>query len=248
MAALTKFLVREQRPGEAVDLLLKELDEVPVDSASSKGAARLLAYDLRKHVNADEPILWNWISRRKAWENPEERLIWRMLESVPAGSRDKYFTRAEKLAMLDDADASRAATLGWILNRMGEAQRSMVLLKHSIENATDDDLKERAAFTLFETYLDLKDWRAAESMFGLAERRLTPSEDPEWLGRVATIAAEKGATKDAMRIFRRVANCNLRDLQLVEELSELGLRGELRAYYDDVRRRLPIANLDGVAD
>lgn len=248
LSDLTKLLVREQRTDEAVELLLKELDEVPIDSASSKGAARLLAYDLPKHLDADEPILWNWLARREKWDNPEERLVWRMLESVPPGSRDKYFIRTEKLAMPDGADATRAATLGWVLNRMGEAARSMILLKHALENATDDDLKQRTAFTLFESYLDLKDWRAAESIFGLAERQLTPSEDPERLGRVATIAAAKGARKDAMRIFRRVANCNLRDLQLVGELSELGLRDELRAYYGEVRRQLPTAKLDGLAD
>jgi len=90
----------------------------------------------------------------------------------------------------------------------------------------------------------VKDWRAAESIFGAAEKRLTPSEDPEWLGRIALVAAQKGAAKDAMRIFRRVANCNLRNLRLVDDLSKWDLGDELHAYYDDVRRRLPTARLE----
>jgi len=244
LSSLARLLVREQRPGDAVALLLKELGEVPVDSASSQGAARLLAYDLSKHLDIDEPILWQWLARRAKWGNPDERLIWRMLESVDREGREKYFTRAEEFALREGADASRAATLGWVLNRMDEAERSIALLKHALAAATDDDLKQRAAFTLFESYLDVKDWRAAESMFSVAEKRLTPSEDPEWLGRIALIAAQKGAAKDAMRIFRRVANCNLRNLRLVGDLSKWGLGDELRAYYEEVRRRFPTAKLE----
>lgn len=248
LRSLARLLVQEERTAEAVALLLKELDEVPADSASSQGAARLLAYDLPKHLEADEPILWEWLAKRAKWDNPGERLIWRMLESVPRGARDKYFTRAEELAMREGADATRAATLGWVLNRMGEAERSIVLLKHVLATATDDDLRERAAFTLFESHLDRRDWRAAESMFGMAEKRLTPSEDPKWLGRIALIAAQQGAPEDAMRIFGRVCNCNLRNPRLVGDLSKLGLGDELRAYYAELRRRLPTARLEGIAE
>jgi len=246
LSRLTHFLIREERPGEAVDILLNELKEVPIDAASSQGAARLLAYELENSIDPEEAILWNWLARRATWDNPEERLLWRMLESVPREKRDAYFARAEKLAMQDNADASRAATLGWILNRMDEAARSMPLLEHAVETAADDELKQRAAFTLFETHLDLKDWRAAESMFALAEKRLSPSEDPEWLGRIALIAAQTGNRKDAMRIFRRVANCNLRCRRLVAELADLKLEDELREFYHDAQQRLPTAKLDGI--
>jgi|GEM_PF-1793257 len=248
MSSLTHFLIREKRPDEAVAMLIKELDEVPPDSASSTGAARLLAYDLPKHIDPSEPILWKWIASRPKWDHPEERLVWRMLEAVPAESQDEYFTRAEKLAMKDGADATRAATLGWILNRMGQATRSLVPLKHAVETAENDELRQSAGFTLFETYLDLKDWQAAESMYELAEERLTPSEDYEWLGRIAIIAAEKGAKKDAMRIFRHTINCNLRYRRLANDLAELGLEEEVRAFYAEVQRRLPTAKLDDIID
>ncbi len=248
LSSLTHFLIREKRPGEAVAILLNELKEVPIDAASSQGAARLLAYELENSIDPEEAILWDWLARRAKWDNPEERLLWRMLESVPPKNRAAYFARAEKLAMKEGADASRAATLGWILNRMDEAARSMPLLKHAVETADDDELKQQAAFTLFETHLDLKDWRAAESMFGLAEKRLSPSEDPEWLGRIALIAAQTGNPQDAMRLFRRVANCNLRCRRLVAELADLNLEAELREFYHDAQQRLPTARLDGIVE
>lgn len=248
LSSLTNFLIRQHREDEAVAILLKEMKEVPIDAASSKGAARLLAYDLPKKVDPDEPILWAWLSRREKWDNPDERLLWRMLESAPRDSRDKYFTRAEKLALKDGVDASRAATLGWILNRMDEAARSVPLLKHAIETTDDKEQKQKASFTLFESYLDIKDWRAAESMFDVAAQRLSTSEDPEWLGRIARIAAEKGDNEDAMRIFRRVANCNLKYRRLVDELVQFGLKDEISDFYKEVQRKLPTAKLDGMVD
>jgi tetratricopeptide (TPR) repeat protein len=162
--------------------------------------------------------------------------------------KGKYITRAERLAMADGADASAASTLGWIVNRMDMPARSVPLLEHAIKQATKDDLIEKTSFTLFESYLDLKDWRQAEAIFPVAERRLTPSEDPSWLGRIATIAAEKGDTADAMRLFRRVINLRLTNRRIVEDLSELGLKKEIRVYYATVRKRLPTAKLDHVFD
>ncbi len=248
LRSLVYLLNRENRSDEASALLLWEMDEVPIDSASSQGAAQMLAYDLPKLLNVEEPILWNWLAKRAKWEHPEERLIWRMLESATPESRGPHFTRAENLALQQGADATRAATLGWILNRMGQTTRSTMLLKHAIASSTSEELKQQAAITLFESYLELKDWRAAESIFDLAEKRLTPAEDPKWLGRIALIAAEKGANQDAMRLFRRAANCNLRDRRLVDDLSKLGLKDELRAFYDKVRRQLPTARLHGIVD
>lgn len=245
LSNLARMLIREERPGEAVNLLVAELKEVPVDAASSESAARLLAFDLRKFIDPDEPALWNWLARRDRWESTEERLLLCVLENTPLDARDPHFSRAEDLAMADGADPSRAATLGWILNRMGQEARSIPLLSHAVETAGSDPLRHRAAFTLFESYLGLKDWRSAESRFPMAQKRLTSKEAPEWLGRVAVIAAEKGSPEDAMRIFRNAANCNLRPGRLVADLSNHGLRDELRHFYDEVRAKLPSAKLDG---
>ena len=245
---LAQLLVREKRSEEAAKMLLAELKDSAIESASSENAARFLGYEMRDSLKPGEPILWDWLARRKRWEHIEERLLWRMLEAAPRETRDDHFARAEKLALAEGADACRAATLGWILNRMGETKRSLPLLQHAVEIATDEELKQRAGFTLFESHLDLKDWRAAESMFGLAEKQLTTKEDVEWLGRIALIAAEKEAPEDAMRIFRQVANCDLRPRPLVAELAKLGLTENLRRFYSEVRTRLPSAKLAGLPD
>ena len=172
---LTHLLIRDKRPEVAVGLLLAELNEAPVDAASSESAARLLGFDLPKYINVNEPILWNWLARRNKWEHTEERLLMRMLEAAPPDARRGHFIRAENLAMADDADPTRAATLGWIFNRMGAAESSIPLLEHAVKTAADDDLKQRAALTLFESYLDLKNWRAAESIVRLGRKAARPA-------------------------------------------------------------------------
>lgn len=231
-----RFLMRHDRHQQAVELLLAELERAPAESQSSQWAARLLGFDLWKYLDPSEPAVWSWLQERETWDNTEERLLWRMLERTPAQRRETAFERAE--AMAYEQHPSRAATLGWILNRMGKPRRSLPLLEYAVEHADDEELRQSAAFTLFESYLDLGDWRAAEHLFSDASRRLSTSEDAEWLGRIALLAARDGATDDAMRIFRRVANMNLRT-PLAERLAKLGLRHRVAEYYANAAARLP---------
>jgi tetratricopeptide (TPR) repeat protein len=154
-----------------------------------------------------------------------------------AGTADPAaLEKAEKLTI--DAHPSRAARVGWILNRMNEPERSLPLLKEAVARAADDDLRQSAAFTLFESYLDLGRWREAEAMFSDASARLTSAENPEWLAKIAVLAVRDEAKDDAMRIFRRVANMNLRT-PLVDRLAEWGLRPHLAEFYAEVAQRLP---------
>lgn len=240
------FLLRRQREDEAVDLLVAELKTAPIEAESSKAAARLLGFDLANHLDPEEPAIWDWLERRRKWEHTAERLLWRMLERTPPEARKAAYQRAE--AMTRERHASRAATLGWILNRMNEPERSLPLLKYAVEHAEDKEERRAAAFTLFESYLDLGQWRAAEQMFNTASQRLTPSEDGEWLGRIAVLAARDGARDDAMRIFRRVANMTLRT-SVTDRLAELGLRDRLAEYYAHVADRLPDSStLDAIRE
>ncbi|MBC8871610.1 MAG: hypothetical protein H8E44_19465 [Planctomycetes bacterium] len=247
---LTAFLIRNHREQEAVRLTLDVIDKYAKSYPRlAEGAVgQMTGRHLSKHLRADEEILWRWLEAQDVWDYHEERLLRRILGQTTGMPKGKYITRAERLAMADGVDASAASTLGWIVNRMDMPARSVPLLRHAIKQATKDDLMEETSFTLFESYLDLKDWRQAEAIFPVAERRLAPSEDPSWLGRIATIAAEKGDTADAMRLFRRVINLRLTNRRIIEDVSELGLKKEIRVYYATVRKRLPTAKLDHVFD
>jgi len=236
-----RFLAREKREGEAVALLRKEIAEAPAISESSVRAANLLAFDFTKQLRADDAVLWTWLENRPKWEYTEERLLWRMLENAKRDELGGHFTRAEKLA--SGNDASRALTLGWIENRMGFPKRSISLLECAVEKAQDKELKERAVFSLFESYLDTADWKHAESVFPDAARRLTPREVPEWYSKIAVLAAKAGEKADAMRIWRRVANLDLSATDALEQLVNAGLRDELIDFYLEVQKTIPSSDI-----
>jgi len=164
-----------------------------------------------------------------------------MLENAKRENLDRYFLRAEELA--NGRDPSRSHTLGWIMNRMQFPKRSIPLLEYAVETAHDEESKEQAVFTLFESCLDIGDWRRAEQVFPEASRQLTPTEVPDWYSRVAVAAASAGMKTDAMRIWRSVANVSPAELDGLDELVKLGLRDELVAFYDEMARKMPSSEI-----
>jgi hypothetical protein len=241
LADYADFLSREKREGEAVVLLRKEIAESPSTSESSARAANLLAFDFEKHISPDDAVLWTWLENRPKWQNTEERLLWRMLEKVNQNDVDTHFAQAEKLAF--NGDPSRAHTLGCIENRMKFPQRSLPLLEYAVEKAQDNKLKERAAFSLFKSYLDTGDWKRAEAIFPNAARQLTPNELFEWYSRIALLAAKAGAKADAMRIWGRVANLDLSATGAAEQLVKAGLSDELIGFYLDMQEKIPSSDI-----
>ncbi|UCD53053.1 MAG: hypothetical protein JSW27_10510 [Phycisphaerales bacterium] len=245
LADYAHFLARTNRPAEAVALLRQELEHAPATSESTKRAGRLLAFDFAKHLSEDDEVLWTWLANRPKWEHTEKRLLWRMLERAERDDLDRHFLRAEELA--NERDPSRAYTLGWTMNRMQFPKRSIPLLEYAAETAHDDESKERARFTLFESCLDIGDWRRAEQLFPEASKRLTPREVPEWYSRIAVVAAAAGKKVDAMRIWKAVANVNPAELAVLGDLVKYGLRGELMAFYDEMAKRMPSSEIPAKA-
>lgn len=235
------FLARKDRGEDAVPLLRKEIERAPPASWSAEFAVNRLTSDFTKHVRADDEALWNWLSQRPKWKHTEERLLWRMLESSPSLDLAKHFARAEQLAQ--GTDPSRAAILGWIMNRMKHARRSIPLLEQAVERATDPEVKKSAAFTLFESSLDTDDWQRAESIFPIARRQLTPYELPGWYAKIAVLAAKAGAKTDAIRIWRGAANLNPSSTGYLPELVKVGLKDALADYYRQMQKRLPSSEI-----
>ncbi|MBC8126829.1 MAG: hypothetical protein H8M99_06765 [Gloeobacteraceae cyanobacterium ES-bin-144] len=240
-----RFLARQKRESEAVALLRKEISDAPATAVCSEQAARMLAFDFEKLVKVDDPVLWTWLDNRPIWSHTEERLLWRMLENSPKETLDREFTRAEKLTT--GQDASRAAILGWIENRMHYAKRSVPLLEEAARNAKNDDLRKRVSFTLLESYLDTQDWKNAERIFPVATNQLTSYELPEWYGRVALAAAKAGAHDDAMRIWQRITNLDLSCLKSLDDLAKAGLKAKLISFYQTTAKAIPTSRIPTAA-
>jgi tetratricopeptide (TPR) repeat protein len=231
------FLQRRNRQAEAVALLHRELEQAPPEAVSTEGAAYLLAFDFPQYPDPKDEVLWTWLAGRPKWEYTEERLLWRMLENSPRDALDGFLSRAEKLTL--GQDASRAGTLGWIMNRMGLAKRSVPLLEYAAEHAPNAEFREQVVFTLFESCLDLGDWKRAEALFPQARARLTLAEAPEWCSRLALVAAQAGAKADAMRLWRMAAGTDVTQLAYLSRLSGAGLHEELTAFYSEMACKIP---------
>jgi len=232
-----RFLERERRRQDLVLLLKNELDVAPADSYSAQTAARMLAYDFEKLIDPREEVYWTWLQNNHKWDHPEKRFLWEVLQNVDVKELGLYFSRAEKLT--EGKDPSRSKALGWIMNRMKFPHRSIPLLKYAIEHSEDKGERESASVCLFESYLDCGDWKSAEAIFPKAAKRLTANEIPEWYGKIAVMAAKKGAKDEAMRIWQSVANINPGEWSIVRELSKAGLTERLREYYKDMQEHLP---------
>lgn len=237
ISSLDHFLSTHQRELEAITLLLQELQDSPAESVSSERAANLLAFEHRTRLVPDENACWRWLGDRPVWAHTEQRLLWAILQCVDPARLDLYLNRAEELSV--GADPSRNQALGWIMNRMQQARRSIPLLQDAVARLTDEEQRNSTQFTLFESYLDTGDWRQAEAIFPDVSRRLTGSEIPSWQSRIAVFAARDGAKPDALRIWKAVANLNPCFLERLDDLAGAGLSTELRAYYGEFSRRLP---------
>lgn len=241
LADYALFLQRQQREDEAVALLRREMAEAPAGALSATRAAHLLAFEFEKRLRVDDDVPWTWLASRPKWDYTEERLLWRLLENAPREQLEQPFARAEKLAA--GADPTRAYTLGWIENRMHFPQRSLPLLEDAVRRAPDAEFKGKAGFALFESCLDTGDWRRAEANFPDAAARLTANEAPDWLAKIAVLAARAGAKADAMRLWRRVANIDLTATRTLPDLAKAGLRDDLAAFYREMQAALPASRI-----
>ena len=149
--------------------------------------------------------------------------------------------------MCRESHPSRSLLLGWVMNRMAYPQRSIPLLEDALARAASKELKVRASFTLFESYLDVQDWRGAEEIFPLARQQLTVMEQVEWQSKIAVLAARKDAKEDAMRIWRVRSNVNLARLVYMKELASFGMDAELSDFYNERARVLPASDTPKLA-
>jgi len=240
---LFRLLTREKRPQDAIDLLIEELKIVPADSESARTAALKLA---KMSFNPKETAIWQWLNRRSEWGYSEKSFILRTLEKVDPPSREKCYAFLERIATKDGVDVSKAMTLGEVMLQRKRVEFSVRAFEHAIKNTTNEKLRQRAGEKLLEAHIQQDDWRSAEVIYGHVYRSMRPNDAVYKLAQIASIASKTGDLADAMRLWRRSANCDLAAPVFTPLLSKYGLQRNLRAYYNEAKRRLPTAELEHV--
>jgi len=225
--------------GNGMRLLWRELKTADPKTAYATRIVRMMLEierDNTYHMEPDDERLWAVLEARLKWDHAEQRLLMRFAKNAQPDSRRnrpdrraELWSRGEKLAK--DADPSRAENLAWVMTRYGGSKRAIPLLTDALSRYTDDEPIARASFTLFEAYLHVGDWRAAEAIWPAARKRLGPREQPDWLGRIAMLAAKAGDHADALSIWKKRMNYDLTDLRGLDSLAEVGMRDQLVQVY-----------------
>lgn len=188
-------------------------------------------------VSAEAPAeLWDYFARREDWSRGVQRALWRIAESVEGEDRDAVWERAESLTI---GKPERAATLGWIMNRTAEYDRARPLLNAALAGLPPGDLRASAAWTTWENHRDLKDWKAAQTVFDHETFALTPEEKRSCLATMASISLGAGESKEALRFWKRIVDQDRTDVKGLEDLIDGGLKQDLRTYYEALIEREP---------
>lgn len=246
------FLRRHESDQAAIKFIWSEFDAASNSSSSSSVEYRTkLVRDLEQTYETDQtgylsPVderLWQLLKQLKTWSYTEERILWRMVRNAKPEQRQQLWTRAEGLAL---GNASRELTLGWIMNRCQEAKRSIPFLLAACKS-DDKELKQRSQFTLFESYLDVFDWRRAEEIWPAALVRLTSEEKPDWLSRIAIAAARSGDKDDSLRLWQAKDSVDLSALNSLDEMVKYGMKDRLVNYYRELKKSKPKSTVPGKA-
>jgi tetratricopeptide (TPR) repeat protein len=237
LRSYVSFLEQSDRKESAVQLLDRELRRAPLDGIYAQRIVNILMHGGSSALSAiDRERLWEYLAARRQWSREEELLLWRLVEH-PAEQRLTAWSRAEGLAR--DGDPSRSLVLGWVMSRSHASARAIPWLKSAWERLEQVDERHKAAFTLFETYLNVGDWRSAETIWPVARQRLTPGEMPDWLGRIALAAARDWEHTDALRLWKQRANLDRASTIHLDEMLRAGLRNQLTEFYRALAERDP---------
>jgi hypothetical protein len=250
VSSYAQFLRRHESDQAAIKFIWSEFDAASA-SASSLEYRTKLVRDLEQTYETDRtgylsPVderLWLLLKQSNTWGYTEERILWRMARNAKPEQRRQLWKRAEELAL---GNSSRELTLGWILNRCQEAKRSIPLLL-AASKSNDKDLKQRAQFTVFESYLDVFDWRRAEEIWPAASVQLTSEEKPDWLSRIAIAAARAGDKENSLRLWQLKDAVDLSAIGNLDEMVKYGMKDKLINYYRELKKSKPMSTVPDAA-
>ena len=254
------YLLRQQGAEAAYVRLRQEIAEAPRDSESAHMAVSLLTspeFARRQTVTGgaatapagprpqrktDGPVLdphdeifWAYLEKTSDGGYTEERLIAGLLDALPQSERETRWSQLEDLGRA--GSPSRAGTCGRLLLREGAPERAIPHLERAIGAYDRRGYDRQAISDLCRAYLAVGNWRRAEALLPVFRAQREP--DSWCLDAILRAAAREGALDESLRLWRRRANLDLRDLELLPELVRLGMREHLRAFYAELATACP---------
>lgn len=159
-------------------------------------------------------------------------------EAVPATLKGKIWSSLEPLAK--DPGSTRAFHLAEAMKDDKEWQRAIPLWLGYIQHAYPtnwEGYKTDAITNLFTAYCRTGQWQTAEK-FLFAQLDLFWRVMPDALAEIAVAAAQANATDDAMRLWRKSANIDRRNLDPLAQLAQTKLKPKLVAMYSQMKKEV----------
>ena len=251
--SFASFLSQERDQREELEkLLTTELSSTPPQTDYAFEIARLITQseldldDLRNSFLAKQPkLLARLLDARREWGLAERLFIEHVVnrEAVPATLKDKIWSSLEPLAK--DPGSTRAFHLAEAMKDVKEWQRAIPLWRDYIQHAYPtnwEGYKTDAITNLFTAYCRTGQWQTAEK-FLFAQLDSFWRVMPDALAEVAVAAAQANAIDDAMRLWRKSANIDRRNLDFLTQLAQTKLKPQLVAMYSQMKKEDPLSTV-----
>jgi hypothetical protein len=206
--------------------------------------------DLVVSLLARQPAIFGRLfDAHKEWGNDEELLAVAVtkVDEITAEQKRKLLSELERRAT--HPGSLRAYTLAQIMIANKQWPAAITLLEGYIKNALpsdSEDYKSEATRQLLDVYSHAGDWGAAEQLV-FAEKDLFMQSFAVSLGTIAMAAARRGATSDAVRLWRLAANIDRRQISALNELAQTSARPQLRDLYLQMKKDDPESSIPDTA-
>ena len=255
--SFASFLAQKRDQREELEkLLTTELSNTPPQTDYAFEIARLITQseldldELRNSFLAKQPaLLVRLLDGRREWGLAERLFIEHVVnsEAVPATLKEGIWSSLEPLAKAPGS--TRAFHLAEAMKGGKEWQRAIPLWRGYIQHAYPtnwEGYKTDAITSLFTAYCRTGQWQTAEK-FLLAQLDSFWRVMPDALAEIAIAAAQANAIDDAMRLWRKSANIDRRNLDPLAQLAQTKLKPHLVAMYSQKKKEDPLSTIPDAA-
>lgn len=247
------FLRRQHREKDAFALLTNELKTTGPNCESSDSILEFTLYEVwQNNMPLDEAVAWKWLETRDRWHYEDKSLLLALFRKLqpegkesperpgdyiekktpPNPALQAAFDRAKK--MTEGKDFAMSIILADAICEFGYPRLGRPLLHDVMDNSKHSSQRASAAYRLYSSYLASKNLENAEAYLFFRE----PGDFAAYQ-RLIFRATELRDQSMAMRLWPKLANCNLRQTKLIQSMADATLSGELIKYYEEITKKLP---------
>jgi tetratricopeptide (TPR) repeat protein len=230
-------------PVRAAELIVRDFNAVSLDGRYAAMLAKLMRERdmtdaLRGLLNPREERLWEVLaSRTEPWDVEDAYLVAEVVRGLTAPERLKCWAKASRVA--SSRSPVDRLSLAVVVADAGDARHAEPMLRASLRELGDGHGERwRAISALYEVLIQLQDWAGARRLF-VTEGSKRVVDARYAFGEIAAIAASRGATTEAMALWKLSARVDRTRLRELDSLVAAGLGPRLREFYTEMKRTDP---------